>query len=223
MKNIILAGNAITAEILNSYLKKDNRYTVAGLTVDDDFVTQGGVKGLETIPLSKLSTIHSPQDCFVIMAIGYNNINRTRESMFKNIKKMGYRIETYVHPAAEVYTDHPLGEGSIILPKAVIEPHVRIGENTLIWPNVSLAHHSEVAEHCWIATGAVISGKAQVKRNVFIGVNATIVNQVTVEEYCIIGASALITKNTKANSVHLARSGEELRFSSEDYVKHFGF
>lgn len=223
MKNIILAGNAITADILNCYLAQDDRYKVIGLTVDDDFLKRGGVKGLNTIALSCLEEVHSSQDCAVIMAMGYNDINRSRESMFHRIKEMGYQIESYVHPDAKVYTEHPLGEGCVILPSAVIEPHVRLGANSMVWANVTLAHHSCVAENCWIASGAVISGKAQVERNAFIGVNATIVNEVVVGEYCIIGAGALITKNTKASSVHLARSGEELRYSSQDYVKYFGF
>jgi acetyltransferase-like isoleucine patch superfamily enzyme len=53
-------------------------------------------------------------------------------------------------------------------------------------------------------------------------VNATVVNEVTVGDYNIVGAGALITKDTKPHTVHLARSAEPFRYSSEDYVKHFG-
>lgn len=223
MKKVILAGNATTADILNCYLAQDERYQVLGLTVDDEYVEQGGVLGLESIPLSQLKEQHDPKDCAVIMAMGYGDINRSRESMFLRLKEMGYRIETYIHPEASVHTDHPIGEGCVILPAAVIEPHVRIGANSMIWANTTLAHHSSVAENCWVASGAVVSGQAQLGRNVFLGVSATIVNEVAVGEYCIIGAGALITKSTKASSVHLARSGEEHRFSSQDYIRFSGF
>jgi sugar O-acyltransferase (sialic acid O-acetyltransferase NeuD family) len=222
VKKIILAGNAITADILNSYLTQDHRYQVIGLTVDDEFLERGGIEGLDSIALSRLSNVYCSEECSVIMAMGYDDINRSRESMFHRIKAMGYRIESYVHPDAKVFTKYPLGEGCVVLPSAVIEPHVRLGANSMVWANVTLAHHSSVAENCWIASGAVISGQARVERNAFIGVNATIVNKVVVGEYCIIGAGALITKNTKASSVHLARSGEALRYSSQDYVKYFG-
>lgn len=222
MKKVILAGNAITANILHGYLSQDNRYEVVGLTVDDDFIDMNGVPDIRSIPLSNIASTYNPQDHAVIMAMGYNDINRSRESMFNRLKAMGYQIESYVHPDAKVYTHHPLGEGCIILPSAVIEPHVKVGANSMIWANVTLAHHSSIEEHCWVASGAVISGQATVKRNTFIGVNATIVNEIVVDEYCIIGAGALITKNTKPSSVHLARSGEELRYSSQEYVKFFG-
>lgn len=222
MKKVILAGNAITASILFSYLREDPRYQVVGVTVDDEFLSQGGIEDLTAVGLSKVSQAFPPATCQVIMAAGYNDLNRTRESLFTRLKAAGYQIETYVHPDAHVYSTHPLGEGSVVLPGAVIEPHAQIGRNTMVWCNVTLAHHSHVAENCWIAAGTVISGQAKVLRNSFVGVNATIVNEVTVGEYNIVGANALISKDTKSNSVNLARSAEPFRYSAEDYVKFFG-
>ena len=156
------------------------------------------------------------------MAVGYNNLNRVRESLFLRLKDMGYAIETYIHPDACVYSRNPLGEGCVVLPMAVIEPYARVGANTIVWCNVTLAHHSQVDENCWIAAGTVVAGQARVSRNTFVGVNATIVNNVIVAEYNILGGAALISKNTKPNTVHLARSAEPFRYSSEDYVKFFG-
>ena len=220
-QRIVLAGNAITAQILHSYLASDPRYDVVGATVDDAFASSGGIAGVETIPLSKLKQALAPDMCRVIMAIGYDDLNRVRESVFGRLKDMGYGIETYVHAHAHVHTAHPLGEGCVVLPGAVIEPHATVGANVMVWSNVTLAHHCNVAEHCWIAAGTVISGQAKVRRNTFVGVNATIVNDVTIGEYNIVGAAALISRDTKPHSVHLARSGEPFRYSSDDYVKYF--
>ena len=222
MKKILLAGNAITAEILFAYLRQDARYEVAGFTVDDEFVEHGGIGGYRTVGLSEVASVFSPDSCRVIMAMGYNDLNRSRETMFKRIKAMGYVVETYIHPDARVYSDHPVGEGSVVLPGAVIEPHARIGANTMVWSNVTVAHHSSVDDHCWVAAGTVISGQAKVQRNTFLGVSCTVVNAVTVGEFNVVGAGALISRDTKPHSVHLARSAEPFRYSSEDYVKHFG-
>ncbi len=222
MKKAVLAGNDITAGILCDYLAEDDRYQILGATVDDGFADRGGVDGLETVALSRLAVFLPPQQGVVIMAMGYNDINRSRESMFQRLKQMGYSIETYVHPDARVYADLPLGEGCVVLPSAVIEPGARLGANSVVWSNVTLAHHCSVAENCWIASGAVISGYAEIQRNTFVGVNATVVNKVKIGEYNIIGGGALITRSTKASSVYLARSGEEHRFSSQDYVKYVG-
>jgi len=222
MKKIILAGNAITAEILYEYLQDDPRYELVGLTVDDDYLDRGQLPGLQAAGMSRVREVFPPQSCSVVMAAGYSDLNRVRESIYQRLLALGYTVETYVHPDARVYTKHPIGSGSVVLPGAVIEPHVRVGDNAMVWCNVTLAHHSSIEDHCWIASGAVLSGQAIVKRNTFIGVNATIVNKLTVGEYNIIGAGALISKDTKSHTVHLARSAEPLRYSSQDYVQYFG-
>lgn len=222
MKKILLAGNAITAEILCAYLRWDSRYEVAGFTVDDDFAAQGGMGGYRTVGLSEAVSTFSPETHCVIMAMGYNDLNRSRETMFGRLRAMGYGVETYIHPDARVYSDQPVGEGSVVLPGAVIEPHARVGANTMVWSNVTLAHHSSVDDHCWVAAGTVVSGQARVLRNTFLGVNSTVVNAVTVGEFNVVGANALISRDTKPHSVHLARSAEPFRYSSEDYTKHFG-
>jgi sugar O-acyltransferase (sialic acid O-acetyltransferase NeuD family) len=222
MKKIFLAGNAITAEILCAYLRQDIRYEIVGLTADDEFVAQGTVSGYRTVGLSEVQGVFSADTHSVIMAMGYNDLNRTRESMFVRFKALGYDVETYIHPDARIYTDHPVGEGSVVLPGAVIEPGARVGTNTMVWSNVTLAHHSSVDDHCWVAAGAVVSGQAKVQRNTFLGVNCSVVNAVTVGEFNVVGAGAMISRDTKPCSVHLARSAEPFRYSSDDYVKHFG-
>lgn len=221
-KKIILAGNAITAEILSAYLRRDARYEVAGFTVDDEFVAQDGVDGYRTVGLSEAISVFSPDTHGVIMAMGYGDLNRSRETMFGCLRAMGYCIEKYIHPDARVYTDQLVGEGSVVLPGAVIEPHAQVGANTMVWSNVTLAHHSSVDDHCWLAAGTVVASQAKVLRNTFLGVSSTVVNAVTVGEFNIVGSNALISRDTKPHSVHLARSAEPFRYSSEDYVKHFG-
>ncbi|WP_422909282.1 acetyltransferase [Pseudomonas sp. MAC6] len=222
MKKIFLAGNAITAEILSSYLSQDMRYEVVGFTTDDEFAAQGTVSGYRTVAFSKVQGVFSPDTHSVIMAMGYNDLNRARESMFVRLKALGYDVETYTHPDARIYTDHPVGEGSVVLPGAIIEPSACVGANCIVWSNVTLAHHCRVDDHCWVAAGAVVSGQAKVQRNTFLGVNCTVVNAVTVGEFNVIGAGAMISRDTKPHSVYLARSAEPFRYSSDDYVKHFG-
>jgi len=221
MKKLLLAGNATTAEIIASYLAKDHRYEVVATVVDDKYLSLGNINGIANISISQVTSAFPPDsEVSFMMAMGYDDLNRTRQSFFDKVKELGYSIETYVHPDAKIYTQYPLGEGCIVLPNSVVEPFVQVGLNTIIWSNVTLAHHSIIDKNCWIASGAVISGRAMVKRNTFVGVNATIVNETVVSEYNIIGGNAFVTKNTKAHEVYLARSAEKWRFTSEMYMKY---
>lgn len=222
MKKTLLAGNGITAKILSAHLRLDDRYDVCGAVVDDEFAGHLAPGGFPAVGLSEVVEAYSPDIYEVIMAMGYHDLNRSRERMFNRLKGLGYRIETYVHPRAEICTEFPLGEGSVVLPGAILDPYVKLGVNTMVWSNATLAHHSSVGDHCWVATGCVVSGQASISNNTFLGVNSTVVNEVMVGEFNIVGASSLITKDTKPNSVYLMRSAELLRYSSQDYVKHIG-
>jgi sugar O-acyltransferase (sialic acid O-acetyltransferase NeuD family) len=221
VSKIILAGSGVTAKILSQHLNSDKRYEIAGSTVDDEFLRDGGIAGPRVVGISEVASVFPPTTHRVVMAMGYNNLNRSRGEMFARLKLMGYVLETYINPDARVYTETPLGEGSVVLPGAVIEPYAEVGVNTMVWSNVTLAHHSNVGDHCWVATGAVVSGKARVEHNSFLGVNCTVVNEVCVGEFNIVGAGGLISRDTKPYSVHLARSAETIRYSSEEYSEHF--
>lgn len=222
MQNIILAGNAVTAHILHAYLEDDARYKIVACVVDDAYVESGNFSAVPCVGLSAVAEKFAPVETRVIMAMGYDQVNAVRQSMFERLKALGYDMETYIHPKANVFTKNPLGEGSLIMPGALIEPGAVVGANCLIWGNVVVAHDAVVEDHCWLAAGAVVSGMAKVGRASFVGVNATIANKVEVGERNIVGGAAFISKCTKANAVHLARSGEPFRCTAEEYAKYFG-
>lgn len=222
MQKIILAGNAVTAHILYGYLEDDARYAIIGCVVDDAYVESGSFTAVPCVGLSSVVERFPPSDARVIMAAGYDQVNAVRQSMFERLKALGYIMETYVHPKANVLTKSPLGEGSLVMPGALLEPGATVGANCLIWGNVVVAHDAVVEDHCWLAAGVVISGMARVGRRSFVGVNATIANKVEVGECNIVGGAAFISKCTKPNAVHLARSGEPFRCTAEEYAKYFG-
>jgi acetyltransferase-like isoleucine patch superfamily enzyme len=221
-KQVLLFGNSITAEILIDYISQDERYEICGLVVEDEFVDKTTFSDYEIFSFNQVELKFSPQNYKIIMAVGYHDLNKTRERLFKLLKTKGFYIEPYTHPEAKIYSQFEIGEGSLIMPSAIIEPYVRIAPNSVIWSNVSIAHHSIISENTWIATGAVIAGQVKINKNVFVGVNATIVDKINVGAYSMIGAGALITKDVPAESVMFSRAAEKIRFSSNEYIQYFG-
>ncbi|MCP4370161.1 MAG: acetyltransferase [Deltaproteobacteria bacterium] len=221
MQPTIMIGNSITAEILYDLIKDDSRYQVEAFSVDEEFITEKKLLGLDVIALENLASMYDTLIYKIIIAVGYGNINRNREALFHKVNNFGFETITYVHQDAKIFSKE-LGKGSIIMPGAVLEPYTKIGANTVIWSNCTIAHHAVIEENCWIASGSVVSGEARIGKNTFMGVNSTIVNKVTVSEYNIIGAHTLVSKNTKPNEVYLARSGEKHRFNSQEYTKFYG-
>lgn len=219
MQNIILIGNAITAEIIYGYIKDDTRYNICAFAVDKDYISDAEIKGLPVIDLEEMSH-HFPSDKHMaLMAIGYHNLNTTREHLYQRTKDMGYKVLTYIHENASVHSTD-IGEGSIVLPGSVVEPHVKIGKNNVIWANCTIGHHAQLGDHNWIASGTVLAGEAKLADRCFLGVNTTIANKVSIASDNLIGAHTSIQKDTKENEVYLSRQGEKHRFPAKDYAEH---
>jgi len=221
MQKIILIGNEIFADILYGYLKYDSRYKVVAFSVDSDYIKEEEKFNLPVIDLNKLKDLYPASEHNVVMAVGYKKINQVRSDLFDRAKKMGYEIQTYIHPQSFIFNDDMIGEGSVILSGTTIEPYVKIGENSVIWANCVVGHHSQIENHCWVASGTVLAGQTKIGNNCFLGVNATVSNQVTLGEFNIIGSNCAVHKNTQNNEVYLSHQGEKHRFSATDYDQFF--
>jgi len=218
-QKVVIIGNAVGAEIIYSIISRDSSIEIAAFSVHQAYMNKDDLFGIKVIPFENLSRLFPPDKYKLINAVGYTDVNRNREKIFLEAKSFGYSFFTYMSPGVSNFSEK-IGEGVFIMPGAVLEPFSSVGDNSYIWSNTVVAHHATIEENCWIASGVVISGGATVRHNCFLGVHSTIANKVVVGEYNIIGAHALIMKNTAANGVYLARSGECHRFSSEDYAKH---
>lgn len=219
-QDIVLIGNGITADILQSYVSLDDRYNIVACSIDAKYIDKEVQYGVPVIPITNLLKKFPPNEVKLIMAVGYRNLNKTRSDVFSQVNDMGYECEAYIHPKAMVFAEGRVGAGSVVLAGTVIEPHATVGLNSMIWANCTVAHHSNIGNHCWIASGSVVAGQATVKDRTFLGVNVTISNQVVVGQDNLIGGHAMIQKNTKDNEVYLARSGEIHRFAAKDYAQH---
>ncbi|MBQ7457470.1 MAG: acetyltransferase [Desulfovibrio sp.] len=222
MQHILLAGNAAAARVVFGYLALDPRYTVDACVVDDPYVDQALLTDVPSVGISQVQATIPPKDVRIIMAVGYDKVNSVRQNLFEKLKGLGYAMETYIHPKANVLTKHPIGEGSVLMAGAVLEPGARLGCDCFLWANVVVAHDAVIDDHCWLAAGAVVSGMAKVGCRSFVGVNATISNKVEIGADNIVGGSAFMSRSTKPNMVHLARSGEPFRCSAQEYATYFG-
>ena len=221
MKKVVIVGNGLGARTLFGYLSKDKRYKICGFSVNCSFIKESHIFDIPVVPLEDISEKFNSNDYSIFLGVGYNNLNKNRQALFEMLKRIGYKIESYIHPSAVILNDNKIGEGTMIFAGAVIEPFVEIGSNTMIWSNCVIAHNATLGDNCWIASKTIISGNAKVKNNCFIGINCTISNNVEIAENNIIGAGSLITKSTQENEVYLSRSSEKHRFNAENYSKYF--
>ena len=203
-KNLIIVGTGPQAQIARDYFAELSSYEVLGFACHREFKDGDDIYGLPLIAIEDLPENYSPDETEVFIAIGYKNMNKMRQSVYDEIKALGYPLASFIHPSATISPTAEFGDNVFVFEENTIQPYVRIGNNTVLWSGNHIGHHSVIGDHCFISSHVVVSGSCKIGNNVFVGVNATFHDSLDIADECLIGAGTLITKSTKAKEVFLA-------------------
>jgi sugar O-acyltransferase (sialic acid O-acetyltransferase NeuD family) len=141
----------------------------------------------------------------MMIAVGYQRMNRLRREKYERAKQMGYQLPSYVSSQATVLPESSLGENCVIGPSTVIQPFAQVGNNIYMAGGIYIGHHSIVQDHCFIAAGTVVLSLVNVGPHCFLGANSTIKNKVTVARECLVGAGAVVLRDTAEKQVLVSR------------------
>jgi sugar O-acyltransferase (sialic acid O-acetyltransferase NeuD family) len=214
-KRIVIFGASELAEVAHVYLTKDSAYEVVAFTVNQSYIKETKLRGLDVVPFETLEKTHPPSEFGMFVAMGFKRVNRARAEMYEACKAKGYKLISYVNSKAVQWGEIEVGDNCFILENNVIQPFVRIGNNVVIWSGNHIGHHSQIGDHCFIASHAVISGHTKIGAYSFVGVNATFRDHVTVAPHCVIGAAAVILKDTNESGVYPVKSTEAAAVTSD--------
>lgn len=201
-KSLVIFGAGDIAQLAHYYFQVDSEYQVVAFVVDGAFRNREEFCGLSLIALEDLPILFPPSKVDVFVALSYSKLNDIRRDKYLAIKKLGYRMPSYISSSALVLNSGSIGENCFILENNVIQPFVTIGDNVILWSGNHIGHHTIIHDHCFIASHAVISGGVVIGEQCFIGVNATLRDHISIGHKCVIGAGALILENVEPNGVY---------------------
>lgn len=213
---LIIVGTGLFAEVVQCYFDELSPYEVIGFACHKAFKQEDAVRGLPLHALEDLHLVHPPGSVTLFVAVGYKQMNRTRQKVYTELKSAGYTFATFVHPAIKLWDSVSLGENVFIFEDNTIQPFTKIGNNTILWSGNHIGHHTSVGDHCFISSHVVISGSCTVGNNVFIGVNATFHDGLTIGDECLIGAGAVISKSTNPKEVFVPVSTKPFHKNSDE-------
>ncbi len=219
MSKIILFGSGKIADVVYHQLKHDSPHEVVAFTVDGEFLSQKEKWGLPVIAFDDVLNAYPPNDFKMLVAVGYQDLNRFRARKYEEAKAKGYALISYVSSRASNFSNIEIGDNCLILENAVIQPCTKVGNDVFFWNGNHLGHHASIEDHCYVAGQVVISGAATIGPYCFLGVNATIGHEVTIGRESFIGAGALITKNVPAKSVYIVPDTPKFRLDSDSFLK----
>jgi sugar O-acyltransferase (sialic acid O-acetyltransferase NeuD family) len=155
----------------------------------------------------------------VFVAVPSSQLNRLRTRLYREAKRRGYRLATYVSTRAFVWRNAEVGENSFIFEGNVIQPFVRVGSNCILWSGNHVGHRTVVRDNVFIASHAVISGYCEIGESSFVGVNTTFNDHVKVAPDNVIGAGALVTRDTEPGRIYVGSPARAVPDKSSFDVK----
>ena len=139
-------------------------------------------------------------DSEFVVGIGDSGI---RKKLMNRLEKSNKRIVTLIHPNAVIAEDVIIGNGSVGMAGAVINPGTRIGIGAIINTCSSVDHDCIIGNYVHVAVGAHICGSVMIGDNTWMGAGSLAINNIHICENCMIGAGAVIIKNLDESGMYI--------------------
>jgi len=195
MEKIIVVGSSGHAKVVIDIIEKERRFTIIGLT---DPFKQPYIEVLGYKILGGQREIPRLIDKFgidgAIIAIG-NNWNRYL--VFNEIKQCcpDLKFVTGVHPFSHVGREVSIGDGSVIMPGAVINNGAKIGRFCIVNTAASIDHECVLEDFTSVAPGATLGGGVKVGKHSTISLGAKVIDKISIAEHVVVGAGAVVVNN----------------------------
>jgi sugar O-acyltransferase (sialic acid O-acetyltransferase NeuD family) len=213
-RKLVIVGDSSFAEIACEMFEVAGNHEVAAFAVHREYLKRQDLLGRPVCALEDIDRLIPPADADAFVALTYRELNRARTRLCAEMKKKGYRLATYVSPAAFVWRNVTIGENCFIFENNVVQPFVKIGDNVILWSGNHIGHHSTIEDNVFVASHVVISGHVTVGSNTFLGVNATVADTVKIGVDNWIGPNALVTKDTEDDAMYRVDSTPQSRVGS---------
>ncbi|RUL63462.1 acetyltransferase [Dyella dinghuensis] len=218
-RRLVLIGAGEFAQIACEYFEHDSTYEVVAFSVEREYLSQPFLADRPVVAYETMEETYPPQDHDVFVAIPSSQLNRLRTRLYRDAKRKGYRLATYVSSRAFVWRNAQVGENCFIFENNVIQPFVTIGNNCILWSGNHVGHRTVLHDNVFVASHAVISGYCDIGENCFIGVNATFNDHVKIAEDNVIGAGSLVTRDTEPGRIYVGSPARALPDKSSLAVK----
>lgn len=129
--------------------------------------------------------------------------NYTREAVVVRLREVGpsLRFATLIHPGAIVAHDARIGEGTVVMAGAVINPGTVVGSHCIVNTGACLDHDNRLEDFCSVAPGVATGGKVSIGRGAAVCIGACIQHGIVIGEHTVIGAGSVVLSDVPASCV----------------------
>ena len=191
-------GKVIADIIVNS----DDK--VLGFLDDADDVQGKKIIGFPV--LGKIADFDNYRDCEFVIAIGNPYI---REKISNELPVKWY---TAIHPTAVISSlDVEIGEGTVIMANAVVNPSARIGKHCIINTGAIVEHDNILEDYVHLSPNVTLAGIVKVGKSTHIGAGSCTKQVLNIASNCVIGAGSVIVKDITESGTYVGVPARKIK------------
>lgn len=120
---------------------------------------------------------------------------KIRGEISRLILSRGGTLINSIHPSVVICHNVEIGDGTAIMPGAVIGTGCRIGKYCIVNDCVGLAHDTHVGDGADVNNGSHTAGSVAIGEEAFLGIGVSVLSHRCIGPRAIVGAGSVVTKN----------------------------
>ncbi|ACU62181.1 acetyltransferase [Chitinophaga pinensis] len=181
MDNCLIYGTGGHALTVESLAVKNN-YEVAAF-FDDNANIDHTYRQKAVVPYD----VGWLPDCPLVVAVGNNAVRK------KIVSFVAHKYCTFIDNAAFITHDVRIGEGTVVMPGAIVQAGVNIGRHVILNIGCAVDHEASIGDFAHIGPRCYIGGGAVIGEGVTIGAGAVVMRNVKIEDWTNIPPLSVIT------------------------------
>jgi sugar O-acyltransferase (sialic acid O-acetyltransferase NeuD family) len=170
--------------------------------------------------IAEISNLPSLNDFEFSIAI---SDNFTRQIIYNEILKLNLnlRFPTLIHQSAIISHFSTIGEGTVVMPKAIVGPNSSVGKFCILNTQSSIDHDCVMSDFSSLAPNAVTGGNVKIGTRSAISIGAVVRNDVAIGDDSIIGANSYLQNDLANNCVAYGTPAKIIRkrANSDSYLR----
>ena len=129
-----------------------------------------------------------------VITVGQIKSSALRRKLAQMVLDAGGKLATIIASDAYVSNYATIGEGTVVMHKAVLNAGAKIGTNCIINTMANIEHDVQVGDFCHVSTGVMANGEVKIGDDSFIGSGSVIHQCIAIEANSVIPAGSVVRK-----------------------------
>jgi len=201
MKELLLIGGGGHCRSAIDVIEADGSYRIVGIVERIDSPCEQVLNYPVVGNDQDLEDLRARAE-YAFIAVGQMHSADIRIALFESLKKYKFSLPVLVSPLAYVSRHADIGEGTVIMHKAVVNAGATIGVNCIVNSMALVEHDATIQDHCHLATRATVNGNVVVESKTFVGSGAVLREGICIGSGSVVGAGTTVLRDLPAYSVY---------------------